>query len=92
MRGQRCSRHDYRWNPGNRLHPNVEPNSVQRVFGTSRLRKVPGSRLAKARFGPRCSLVNATQWVEQYNWDDGLVPIRALVDDPNTEFATALPC
>jgi hypothetical protein len=37
--------------------------------------------------------VDATQtheWVEQYNWDDGLDPIRGLVEDPNTEFATAL--
>src|SRR5262245_13336254 len=30
------------------------------------------------------------EWVERYNWDDGLDPIRVLADDPKTEFATAL--
>lgn len=29
-------------------------------------------------------------WVAAYNWDDGLPPIRAVVDSPATEFATAL--
>jgi hypothetical protein len=29
-------------------------------------------------------------WVAAYNWDDGLPPIRAIVDSPSTEFATAL--
>jgi len=26
----------------------------------------------------------------EYNWDDGLVPIRAVVDSPDTQLATAL--
>jgi hypothetical protein len=30
------------------------------------------------------------EWVEQYNWDDGLDPIRELVNSSQTEFATAL--
>lgn len=29
-------------------------------------------------------------WVEDYNWDDGLIPIRDIIDNPSTEFATAL--
>jgi hypothetical protein len=30
------------------------------------------------------------EWVVGYNWDDGLAPIRVIVDSPATEFATAL--
>jgi hypothetical protein len=30
------------------------------------------------------------EWIADYNWDDGLAPIWAIVDSPKTEFATAL--
>lgn len=30
------------------------------------------------------------EWVANYNWDDGLELIWPIVDDENTEFATAL--
>ena len=30
------------------------------------------------------------EWVERYNWDDGVGPVRDVVDSPETEFATAL--
>ena len=30
------------------------------------------------------------QWVDQYNWDDGLSPIWVIADSNETEFATAL--
>lgn len=30
------------------------------------------------------------EWVADYNWDDGLVPIWPIADSPQTEFATAL--
>jgi hypothetical protein len=29
-------------------------------------------------------------WVSEYNWDDGLAPIRGIADSPATEYATAL--
>src|SRR5262245_36916934 len=29
-------------------------------------------------------------WVERYNWDDGLAPIRPIAESPRTEFATGL--
>jgi hypothetical protein len=30
------------------------------------------------------------EWVDRYNWDDGLAPIWAIADSPKTEAATAL--
>ncbi len=30
------------------------------------------------------------EWVAQHNWDDGFDPIWPIVDDEETEFATAL--
>jgi hypothetical protein len=30
------------------------------------------------------------EWVERYNWDDGLAPIWVIADWPRTELATAL--
>lgn len=30
------------------------------------------------------------EWVQRYNWDEGLGPIRDLIDHSDTEFATAL--
>lgn len=32
----------------------------------------------------------AHEWVELYNWDDGLEPMTELANDPQMEFATAL--
>jgi hypothetical protein len=34
--------------------------------------------------------IQTHEWIERYNWDDGLDPIGVIVDDPRTEFATAL--
>jgi hypothetical protein len=36
------------------------------------------------------STAESHAFVAEYNWDDGLDPIAALVDDPQTDFATAL--
>jgi hypothetical protein len=30
------------------------------------------------------------EWVNRYNWDDGLAPIWVIIDSSQTEFATAL--
>ena len=30
------------------------------------------------------------EWVQRYNWDDVLAPIRDIVNNSDTEFATAL--
>jgi hypothetical protein len=39
---------------------------------------------------PRVVASQLHSWVAAYNWDDGLPPIRPIVDSPATEFATAL--
>ena len=36
------------------------------------------------------STAKSHAFVAEYNWDDGLGPIAQIVDDPQTDFATAL--